>query len=112
MISSLQSSSESAGHIIESCMDDMELSVTQASKANSSMEEIQALIIEISEMSTHISEAAAEQNKTTSGIARSLEHINTIANNGHQGMAHITAVSENLTELAEKQAGLVHKFTL
>lgn len=112
MISSLQSSSESAGHIIESCMEDMELSVTQASKANSSMEEIQALIIEISEMSTHISEAAAEQNKTTSDIARTLEDINTIANDGHQGMSQITAVSENLTELAEKQAGLVHKFTL
>ncbi|PWI34963.1 methyl-accepting chemotaxis protein [Vibrio albus] len=112
MISNLQSSSESAGHIIESCMEDMELSVTQASKANSSMEEIQALIIEISEMSTHISEAAAEQNSTTSEIARSLENISTIADDGHQAMAQITSVSENLTELAQKQSGLVHKFTL
>ena len=46
-------------------MKDMEQSVEQASNANSAMEEIQALIIEISQMSTHISQAAAETKQTT-----------------------------------------------
>ena len=65
MISNLQTSSTSASKVIESCMQDMEQSVEQASHANSAMEEIQALIIEISQMSTHISQAAAEQSETT-----------------------------------------------
>ncbi|GAL21900.1 methyl-accepting chemotaxis protein I [Vibrio maritimus] len=42
MIGNLQSSSKSAGQVIESCMKDMELSVEQASSANGAMEEIQA----------------------------------------------------------------------
>ncbi len=112
MINSLQSSSKSAGNVIQSCMQDMELSVTQASEANSAMEEIQALILEISQMSTYISQAAAEQDKTASDIARNLEDINHIANASHQAMTEITAVSGNLTNLAEKQAELVHKFKL
>ncbi|MEF1230812.1 methyl-accepting chemotaxis protein, partial [Vibrio fortis] len=41
MISNLQSSSKTAGNVIESCMNDMEMSVEQASNANSAMEEIQ-----------------------------------------------------------------------
>lgn len=55
MISNLQSSSKTASNVIESCMSDMDMSVEQASSANSAMEEIQALILEISHMSTHIS---------------------------------------------------------
>ncbi len=46
MISNLQSSSKTASNVIESCMSDMDMSVQQASSANSAMEEIQALILE------------------------------------------------------------------
>ncbi|NMT57021.1 methyl-accepting chemotaxis protein, partial [Vibrio parahaemolyticus] len=89
MISNLQASSQSANQVIQSCMSDMEMSVEQASKANSSMEEIQALIIEISQMSTHISQAAAEQSETSTDIARSIEDINSIADESFQAMSSI-----------------------
>lgn len=89
MISNLQSSSASANQVIQSCMDDMELSVEQASNANSAMEEIQGLIMEISQMSGHISQAAAEQSETTSDIARNIEEINLIADTSYQAMAQI-----------------------
>ncbi len=112
MISNLQSSSQSANHVIQSCMDDMELSVKQASKANSSMEEIQALIIEISQMSTHISQAAAEQSETSTEIARSIEDINNIAGDSYQAMSNITQASESLTHLSHQQNELVHRFKL
>ncbi|WED20826.1 methyl-accepting chemotaxis protein [Vibrio sp. JC009] len=112
MISNLQSSSRSAGDVIESCMQDMEQSVSQASQANSAMEEIQALILEISQLSTHISQAAAEQTKTTSDIARSLEDINHIAEDSHEKMSEITAVNSDLTGLAKEQSDLVHQFKL
>jgi methyl-accepting chemotaxis protein len=112
MISNLQSSSTSASKVIESCMKDMEQSVEQASNANSAMEEIQALIIEISQMSTHISQAAAEQNETTASIARSIEDINLISDESYRAMAEIADNSTNLTQLASQQSALVHRFKL
>ncbi|MGY5512627.1 methyl-accepting chemotaxis protein [Vibrio antiquarius] len=112
MISNLQSSSQSANQVIQSCMSDMEMSVEQASKANSSMEEIQALIIEISQMSTHISQAAAEQSETAADIARSIEDINSIADESFQAMSSIAQTSESLTHLAHQQNELVHRFKL
>lgn len=112
MISNLQASSKTAGQVIESCMTDMELSVEQASNANSAMEEIQALIIEISHMSSYISQAAAEQSQTTSGIARSIEEINLIADSSYQAMSEIAQTSASLTSLANQQGELVHRFKL
>jgi methyl-accepting chemotaxis protein len=112
MISNLQSSSSSASTVIESCMTDMELSVEQASTANSAMEEIQALILEISQMSTHITQAAAEQSETTGDIAHNIEDINLIADHSYQAMSQIAQASVNLTQLANQQNELVHRFKL
>ncbi|KJY83524.1 chemotaxis protein [Vibrio galatheae] len=112
MISNLQSSSTSANKVIQSCMDDMELSVEQASNANSAMEEIQGLILEISQMSGHISQAAAEQSETTGDIARNIEEINLIADTSYQAMAQIAQTSDNLSNLANQQGELVHRFKL
>lgn len=112
MISNLQSSSNTASKVIESCMQEMDQSVEKASTANSAMEEIQALIIEISQMSTHISQAALEQSETTNSMARSIEDINHIADASYQAMNEIAQTSANLTRLAEQQGQLVHRFTL
>ncbi|WP_162063135.1 methyl-accepting chemotaxis protein [Vibrio taketomensis] len=110
MISALQSSSSSANHVIQSCMEDMTQSVDQASNANSAMEEIQSLILEISQMSGHISSAADEQNSTAAAIAASVEEINQIADSSYQAMSEIANTSENLTHLASQQGELVHRF--
>ena len=112
MISNLQSSSKTASNVIESCMSDMDMSVQQASNANSAMEEIQALILEISHMSTHISQAAAEQSETSGDIARNIEDINHIADASYQAMSSIAEASQNLTILANQQGNLVHQFKL
>ena len=112
MISNLQNSSTSANKVIQSCMDDMDQSVAQASNANSAMEEIQALIIEISQMSGHISQAAAEQSETTGEIARNIDEINQIADTSYQAMAQIAQTSADLTQLANQQGELVHRFKL
>ncbi|NOH35830.1 methyl-accepting chemotaxis protein [Vibrio chagasii] len=112
MISNLQSSSKTASNVIESCMSDMDMSVQQASNANSAMEEIQTLILEISHMSTHISQAAAEQSETSGDIARNIEDINHIADASYQAMSSIAEASQNLTILANQQGDLVHQFKL
>ncbi|MGR5235413.1 methyl-accepting chemotaxis protein [Vibrio alfacsensis] len=112
MISNLQSRSLSANQVIQSCVSEMEMSVEQASKANSSMEEIQSLIMEISQMSTHITHAAAEQSATSADIARNIEDINSISDESYQAMSSIAQTSESLTQLAHQQNELVHQFKL
>ncbi len=71
MIANLQSSSKTTTTVIESCVEDMQQSVTQTNEANNAMVMIQNLIEEISHMSNHISQAANEQSATTTEIARS-----------------------------------------
>lgn len=112
MISNLQSSSHKATRVIESCVSDMEQSVSQASDANGAMEEIQAIILEISQMSSHISQAAAEQTATTSNIARSLEGISSISDENYAAMSQVSQASSKLDELASQQNELVHQFKL
>ena len=75
------------------------------------MEEIQA-IIEISQMSGHISQAAAEQSETTGEIAHNIDEINQIADTSYQAMAQIAQTSTVLTQLANQQGELVHRFKL
>jgi methyl-accepting chemotaxis protein len=112
MINELQQRSIAANKGIESCMSEMEASVEKTSEANSAMEEIKALILEISQMSTYISQAAGEQSDTTGDIAKRIEEINLIAGESAQAMTEITNTSNNLATLASKQSELVHRFKL
>ncbi|KHT64975.1 chemotaxis protein [Photobacterium gaetbulicola] len=112
MIQRLQSSSGQAVDVMQSCVSEMENSITQASEANSAMEEIQAIILEISQMSTQIAQAAEEQRSTTGSIARSLEDISHIADSNYSAMEEVAEASGKLDRLAHQQNDLVHRFTL
>lgn len=110
MIANLQSSSKTTTTVIESCVVDMQQSVTQTNEANNAMVMIQSLIDEISYMSNHISQAANEQSATTTEIARSLEDISHIAEENQTAMNDIANVSSTLNELAHQQSDIVHQF--
>ncbi|MGR5145487.1 methyl-accepting chemotaxis protein [Photobacterium alginatilyticum] len=110
MIQNLQQSSGHASTVIQGCVSEMHKSITQSSDANSAMEEIQAIIIEISKMSSHIAQAAEEQSTTTHSIARSLEDISHIADANYQSMELVSAGSRELDELAQEQNQLVTRF--
>lgn len=112
MIQNLQQKSGQASLVMQSCVNEMEKSLSQTSDANSAMEEIQANIIEISKMSYHIVNAAQEQSLTTNAIARSLEDISQIADDNSISMEQVTLVSAKLDELAHQQNELVHRFTV
>lgn len=112
MIQSLQSSSGQAVNVMQTCVSEMTSSITQASDANGAMEEIQALIMEISQMSTQIAQAAEEQQCTTGSIARSLEDISHIADANFSSMEEVADASSKLDELANQQSTLVHRFKL
>ncbi|MEC6795666.1 methyl-accepting chemotaxis protein [Photobacterium sp. S4TG1] len=112
MIKNLQSSSGQAMHMMQSCVTEMDNSISLASNANSSMEEIQAIIIEISDMSTQIAQAAEEQRCTTTEIARSLENISHIADNSYNTMEEMADTGIKLEHLATEQNTLVSRFKL
>jgi methyl-accepting chemotaxis protein len=90
----------------------MDNSISLASNANSSMEEIQAIIIEISDMSSQIAQAAEEQRCTTTEIARSLEDISHIADNSYNAMEEMADTGVKLEHLATEQNTLVSRFKL
>ena len=112
MIKNLQSSSGQAMNMMQSCVTEMDNNISLASNANSSMEEIQAIIIEISDMSTQIAQAAEEQRCTTTEIARSLEDISHIADNSYNTMEEMADTGVKLEHLATEQNTLVSRFKL
>ncbi|MBY5943842.1 methyl-accepting chemotaxis protein [Photobacterium rosenbergii] len=112
MIQRLQSSSGLAVEVMQSCVSEMDNSISQASDANSAMEEIQATILEISQMSAQIAQAAQEQRSTTGSIARSLEDISHIADSNYRSMEEVAEASSKLDQLAHQQNDLVHRFKL
>lgn len=110
MIKNLQSKSEHASKVMQSCVSEMAISLNQTSKTNQTMEGIQENIIEISKMSYHIAHAAEEQNLTTNNIAHSLEDISQIADDNNLSMELVAEVSAQLDELAHQQNELVNQF--
>ncbi|MCC4798872.1 chemotaxis protein [Enterovibrio norvegicus] len=112
MISKLQQQSREAVSVMQECVDEMSNSVTQASDANSAMEEIEAIIMMISDMSSQIAQAASEQRTTSADIARNVEHISFIADNSYSAMQNVAGASERLDQQAVSQNELVHKFTV
>ncbi|WP_028024062.1 methyl-accepting chemotaxis protein [Enterovibrio calviensis] len=112
MISKLQTQSKDAVSVMQECVTEMGNSVTQASDANSAMEEIEAIIMMISDMSSQIAQAATEQRTTSADIARNVEHISFIADNSYSAMQNVAGASERLDKQAVSQNELVHKFTV
>ena len=112
MIQNLQQKSEQATSVMQSCVGEMNKSLAQTSDANSAMEEIQANIIEISQMSYQITHAADEQSATSTSIAHSLEEISQIADSNSSSMEEVAQVSGKLDELAHQQNELVSQFNV
>ncbi|WP_022942493.1 methyl-accepting chemotaxis protein [Psychromonas hadalis] len=112
MIKNLQDSSKQASSVMQSCVIEMDKSLSQSSEANGAMEDIQANIIEISKMSYHIVSAAEEQSATAVSIARNLEDISQIADANNASMEKVANVSSKLDELAHQQNELVHRFNV
>lgn len=112
MIKNLQNSSKQASSVMQSCVIEMDKSLSQSSDASGAMEQIQADIIEISQMSYHIASAADEQSATAISIARNLEDIREIADANNTSMEKIANVSGKLDELAHQQNELVHRFNV
>ncbi len=112
MIERLQSGTKRAVTVMADCSTEMEASVHQASHANSAMEEIQGIITQISDMSSHIAAAAQEQQLTSEEISRNINHISAISDSNYQSVQQIAEATQELQRLAAAQDKQLHSFRL
>jgi methyl-accepting chemotaxis protein len=76
------------------------------------MEEIQAIITMISDMSSQIASAAEQQQATSAEISSNINRISEISDSNYEGIQEVAKTSLILDELAEQQQELVHRFQL
>jgi methyl-accepting chemotaxis protein len=112
MIEGLQQAVQRAVRVMNECSGEMESSVQQSSNANSSMEEIQAIITMISDMSSQIASAAEQQQATSAEISSNINRISEISDSNYEGIQEVAKTSLILDELAVQQQELVHRFHL
>lgn len=112
MIENLQSSTQRAVVVMDECSTEMESSIEQTSDANSAMEEIQGIIAQISDMSSHIATAAAQQQTTSTDISSNLNKITELATLNADGIEQVTEVTQDISELANQQNASVTQYEL
>ena len=112
MIEGLQQAVQRAVRVMNECSGEMESNVQQSSNANSAMEEIQAIITMISDMSSQIASAAEEQQATSAEISSNINRISEIADSNYEGIQEVANTSQVLDQLAVQQKTLVQRFHL
>ena len=110
MIEGLQQAVQRAVRVMHECSGEMESSVQQSSNANGAMEEIQAIVTAISDMSSQIAAAAEEQQATSAEIAANINRISEISDSNYEGIQEVANTSHVLDELALQQQQLVNRF--
>ena len=98
--------------VMASCEGEMNNSLSQSSKANSSIEEIMGIIATISDMSEQIVSSCEQQAASAGEINRSIANISKLAEDSYEQMSGIHASMSELDELASSQAQVLQRFTL
>lgn len=112
MIENLQQGVAKAVTVMQECSREMDSCVDQSSHANNAMEEVQGIVVLISDMSSQIASAAEQQQATSADIATNLNRISDISDLNYQGIARVAETSQQLDSLAEQQESLVKRFRL
>ncbi|MFM4938920.1 methyl-accepting chemotaxis protein [Aeromonas enteropelogenes] len=112
MIENLQQGVAKAVAVMQECSRDMDSCMDQSSHANNAMEEVQGIVVLISDMSSQIASAAEQQQATSADIATNLNRISDISDLNYQGIERVAETSQQLDALAEQQEELVKRFRL
>ena len=112
MISSLQSSTQSAVKTMEGCHELASTSVSDAEKATQSFADITIAIENISDMATQIATAAEEQTSVTEEINRNTISINELSELFFEEAEKGTEEASELQSQAQKMGSLVEHFQL
>ncbi|MFQ2290229.1 methyl-accepting chemotaxis protein [Aeromonas enteropelogenes] len=112
MIENLQQGVAKAVTVMQECSREMDSCMDQSSHANNAMEEVQGIVVLISDMSSQIASAAEQQQATSADIATNLNRISDISDLNYQGIERVAETSQQLDSLAEQQEELVKRFRL
>ncbi|UBH29466.1 methyl-accepting chemotaxis protein [Aeromonas enteropelogenes] len=112
MIENLQQGVAKAVAVMQECSREMDSCMDQSSHANNAMEEVQGIVVLISDMSSQIASAAEQQQATSADIATNLNRISDISDLNYQGIERVAETSQQLDALAEQQEALVKRFRL
>lgn len=112
MIENLQQGVARAVTVMQECSCEMDSCMDQSSHANNAMEEVQGIVVLISDMSSQIASAAEQQQATSADIATNLNRISDISDLNYQGIERVAQTSQQLDSLAEQQESLVKRFRL
>ncbi len=110
MISSLQSSTQSAVKNMAGCHELASTSVTDAEKATQSFADITIAIRNISDMATQIATAAEQQTSVTEEINRNTISINEVSSLFFQEAEKGIGEAEELQSQAQRMGGLINHF--
>lgn len=111
-ISLLEAAVTNSVEVMASCEGEMDNSLQQSSRANSSIEEIMGIIAIISDMSEQIVQSCQQQFSSATEINMSIAHISKLAEDSYEQMAGLQTNMHALNELATNQAAVLDKFTL
>lgn len=111
-IKELSSAVKDCVEVMASCESEMENSLQQSSRANSSIEEIMGIIATISDMSEQIVESCQQQANSASEINLSIANILKLTEDSYDNMTNIHSSMSELDSLAYKQSVLLDKFSL
>ena len=95
---------------VKECSAAMEASVQQSSDANGAIEEMQAVLIRISNMSSQVAHAADEQKKTSENIVGNINRISSLSNENNSEISKISDTCGPLEQMAVRQDELLKGF--
>lgn len=111
-ISLLETAVTNSVEVMASCEGEMDNSLQQSSRANSSIEEIMGIIATISDMSEQIVQSCQQQFSSASEINLSIANISKLAEDSYEQMAELQTNMHALNDLATNQATVLDKFKL
>lgn len=111
-ISELDEAVINSVNVMASCEGEMDNSLAQSSKANSSIEEIMGIIATISDMSEQIVASCEQQASSAGEINQSIANISKLTEDSYEQVSGINASMSDLAALAHSQEQELEQFTL
>ena len=111
MINKLHEAVHNAVNNVNQCVEAMEVSSNTNKNVSSAISEFNEVIHEIVNMATHIATAAEQQQLTASEISRNINGISESTSHTRDAVRQLNESGKTLSELSEKQSGLVQRFT-
>lgn len=111
MISKLQSSADSAVHVMENGQEVATQAVKKAGSAGESLDAITNAVNTITQMSTQIATAAEEQSAVSEEINRNVIHISELSEQTLNGSHMISSTSNNVDQEVIRLENMVKQFT-